>query len=104
MWSETRSPWRVADQFDPDETRERGAVGYSSAMDAALRMHAERTPNPDSIKWVVGRSVMQGGATVHFDTPPGVEVSPLAERLFAIDGVVGVFLAANFVTVTKRTE
>ncbi|HJO23509.1 MAG TPA: NifU family protein [Myxococcota bacterium] len=67
-------------------------------------MHAERTPNPDSIKWVVGRSVMQGGATVHFDTPPGVEVSPLAERLFAIDGVVGVFLAANFVTVTKRTE
>jgi Fe-S cluster biogenesis protein NfuA len=104
VWSETRSPWRVADQFDPDETRERGAVGYSSAMDAALRMHAERTPNPDSIKWVVGRSVMQGGATVHFDTPPGVEVSPLAERLFAIDGVVGVFLAANFVTVTKRTE
>jgi len=67
-------------------------------------MHAERTPNPDSIKWVLGRPVMEGGATVHFDASPGSEMSPLAERLFAVDGVVGVFLAANFVTVTKRSE
>ena len=73
-------------------------------MDAGLRMHAERTPNPDSIKWVLGRSVMEGGATVHFDAPPGPEMSPLAERLFAVDGVAGVFLASNFVTVTKRAE
>lgn len=73
-------------------------------MDAGLRMHAERTPNPDSIKWVLGQPVMEGGATVHFDAPPGPEMSPLAERLFAVDGVVGVFLASNFVTVTKRTE
>lgn len=74
-------------------------------MDAdLLRMHAERTPNPDSVKWVLGLSVMEGGVTAHFDTPPGSQVSPLAQRLFAVDGVIGVFLAANFVTVTKRTE
>lgn len=85
-------------------SRERAAVGYGLWMDAGLRMHAERTPNPDSIKWVLGRPVMEGGATVHFDAPPGPETSPLAERLFAVEGVVGVFLASNFVTVTKRTE
>ena len=67
-------------------------------------MHAERTPNPESVKWVLGRSVMEGGVTVHFDAPPGEDVSPLAERLFSVDGVTGVFLAANFVTVTKRAD
>lgn len=67
-------------------------------------MHAERTPNPDSVKWVLGRTVMEGGVTVHFDAPPGTEVSPLAEGLFSVDGVLGVFLASNFVTVTKRSE
>lgn len=73
-------------------------------MPPALRMHAERTPNPNSIKWVLGRSVVPGGVTAHFDGPPGPEMSPLAARLFEIDGVVVVFLASNFVTVTKRDD
>ena len=73
-------------------------------MDLGFRMHAERTPNPNSIKWVLGRTVAPGAATAHFEVKPSPGVSPLAARLFEVDGVVGAFLASNFVTVTKRPE
>ncbi len=73
-------------------------------MELGFRMHAERTPNPHSIKWVLGRPIVDAGVSVHFDSVPPTDVSPLAARLFAIDGVTVVFLASNFVTVTKRTE
>jgi Fe-S cluster biogenesis protein NfuA len=73
-------------------------------MDAGFRMHAERTPNPNSIKWVLGRPVVEGGISAHFDSRPSEEVSPLAARLFAIDGITLVFLGSNFVTITKRDD
>jgi NFU1 iron-sulfur cluster scaffold homolog, mitochondrial len=73
-------------------------------MDPGFRMHAERTPNPNSIKWVLGRTLVEGGVSAQFDAAPGAEVSPLAERLFGVPGVSGVFLASNFVTVTKRED
>lgn len=71
-------------------------------MDPGFRMHAERTPNPNSIKWVLSRPVVPGTSSAHFESAPPAEVSPLAARLFAIEGVVGVFLASNFVTVTRN--
>jgi Fe-S cluster biogenesis protein NfuA len=73
-------------------------------MEPGFRMHAERTPNPHSIKWVVSRSLAPPGATAHFRAPVGPDVSPLAARLFAIAGVEGVFVAGGFVTVTKRED
>jgi len=73
-------------------------------MDLGFRMHAERTPNPNSIKWVMGRRIVEGTASASFDAPPAREVSPLAHQLFSVDGVEGVFFAANFVTVSKREE
>jgi Fe-S cluster biogenesis protein NfuA len=69
-----------------------------------FHMHAERTPNPNSVKWVLSTPLLDAGQSAHFESPVGPEVSPLAARLFAIDGVVGVFLAASFVTVTKRAD
>jgi len=73
-------------------------------MDLGFRMHAERTPNPNSIKWVLGRPVVEGPASAHFEVAPTPDVSPLAARLFEVEGVVGAFLASNFVTVTKRPD
>jgi Fe-S cluster biogenesis protein NfuA len=64
-------------------------------------MHAERTPNPNSVKWVLSQTLAEGGDGAHFPDPVSETVSPLAARLFAVDGVVGVFVAGNFVTVTK---
>ncbi len=72
--------------------------------DLGFRMHAERTPNPNSIKWVLGRRLVEGTASAHFDSPPTPDVSALARQLFAVDGVVGVFFAANFATISKRAE
>lgn len=73
-------------------------------MDLGFRMHAERTPNPDSIKWVLAEALLPPGRSAHFAERVDPAVSPLAARLFAVEGVVAVFVAANFVTVTKRPE
>lgn len=73
-------------------------------MDLDFRMHAERTPNPQSIKWVLSKAIVPDGATASFPAPVPSEVSPLAARLFALPGIEGVFLASHFVTVTKREE
>ena len=73
-------------------------------MDPGIRMHAERTPNPNSIKWVLGQHLVEGGVGAHFDAKPAEEVSPFAARLFEIDGVTVVFLASNFVTITKQDD
>ncbi len=67
-------------------------------------MHAERTPNPNSLKWVLGQRLVEGSASAHFSEPPASDVSPLAARLFEIDGVEVVFVSANFVTITKRED
>ncbi len=71
-------------------------------MDLGFRMHAERTPNPNSIKWVLGETIIDAGSSAQFDARPSEAVSPLASKLFDVDGVAGVFIASNFITVTKR--
>jgi Fe-S cluster biogenesis protein NfuA len=63
-------------------------------------IETEQTPNPASLKFLPGRSVMEAG-TANFTESEGCERSPLAQRLFAIQGVVGVFLGADFVSVLK---
>lgn len=73
-------------------------------MDLGFRMRAERTPNPNSIKWILGEPILPAGQSAHFEHAVGPEVSPLAARLFGVEGITGVFLASNFVTVTKRDD
>ena len=73
-------------------------------MDLDFRMHAERTPNPNSIKWVLGRSLEPEGISANFQEPVTEEVSPLAFALFNVSGVTGVFLAGSFITVSKRDD
>lgn len=70
-------------------------------MDLGFRMHAERTPNPNSIKWVLGRTVADVVGSASFSTSISKEVSPLAAPILEIEGVEGVYLGPTFVTVTK---
>jgi Fe-S cluster biogenesis protein NfuA len=74
------------------------------AMDLGFRMHAERTPNPNSIKWVLGQTVADVVASASFARGVSEAVSPLAAPIVAIEGVTGVLLGPNFVTVTKRDD
>jgi Fe-S cluster biogenesis protein NfuA len=63
-------------------------------------IQTEPTPNPATLKFLPGRTVMPAG-TANFTDAEGAKRSPLAERIFAVEGVTGVFLGADFVTVTK---
>ncbi len=63
-------------------------------------IETEVTPNPATLKFVPGRAVLGEGAR-EFRSPAEAMVSPLAARLFEIDGVTAVFLGADFVSVTK---
>ncbi len=63
-------------------------------------IQTESTPNPATMKFLPGRVVLREGAA-DFPTAEAAQRSPLAARLFAIDGVCGVMLGTDFVTVTK---
>jgi len=63
-------------------------------------IQTEATPNPATLKFIPGRDVLAGG-TADFRTRVDAAASPLATRLFAIDGVDGVFLGSDFISVTK---
>jgi Fe-S cluster biogenesis protein NfuA len=63
-------------------------------------IQTEATPNPASLKFLPGRVVL-GSGTAEYRTADEATTSPLAERLFAVDGVSGVFLGNDFITVTK---
>ncbi len=63
-------------------------------------IQTEATPNPASLKFLPGREVL-GSGTAEFRSADEAIDSPLAERLFALPNVGGVFLGADFITVTK---
>jgi Fe-S cluster biogenesis protein NfuA len=60
----------------------------------------EATPNPATLKFLPGRGVLAEG-TADFRSKAEAASSPLATRLFAIEGVDGVFLGSDFISVTK---
>lgn len=63
-------------------------------------IQTETTPNPASLKFLPGRIVL-GAGTAEFRDSGEAARSPLAERLFGVNGVGGVFLGSDFITVTK---
>jgi len=66
-------------------------------------IQTEETPNPATMKFLPSCEVM-GDGTLEITAASGAAVSPLAEALFAIEGVKGVFLGRDFITVTKTTD
>ncbi|MDG2204427.1 MAG: NifU N-terminal domain-containing protein, partial [Alphaproteobacteria bacterium] len=61
-------------------------------------IQTESTPNPATLKFLPGNPVMETG-TANFAAPDEANRSPLAQSLFATEGVIGVFLGADFITV-----
>ena len=66
-------------------------------------IQTEPTPNPATLKFLPGRAVMEQG-TANFTDVAAATRSPLAQRLFGLSGVAGVFLGADFITVSKDQE
>jgi Fe-S cluster biogenesis protein NfuA len=64
-------------------------------------IYAESTPNPSSMKFVANQLLVNDGATAQYLSKAETKGSPLAAKLFEFPFVKAVFMAANFITVTK---
>ena len=64
-----------------------------------MLIETEATPNPQTVKFLPGQAVMSGG-TRDFATPEEAAASPLANALFRLGDVTGVFFGRDFVSVT----
>ncbi|MEQ9245449.1 MAG: NifU N-terminal domain-containing protein, partial [Nitratireductor sp.] len=65
-------------------------------------IQTEATPNPATLKFLPGRVVLEEGTADFREAESAAETSPLAERLFSVSGVTGVFFGYDFITVTKE--
>ena len=65
-------------------------------------IQTEQTPNPLTLKFLPGRVVMKEG-TAFYQNVSDADNSPMAKRLFSVDGVKGVFLGSDFITITKSS-
>ncbi|KAI3379226.1 hypothetical protein SNEBB_006044 [Seison nebaliae] len=71
-----------------------------------LFIQTQETPNPNSLKFLPNRSVLpdEFGATKDFQNARDASQSPLAEKIFELEGVKSVFFANDFITVTKDDD
>jgi Fe-S cluster biogenesis protein NfuA len=63
-------------------------------------IQTEATPNPATLKFIPGRPVLPG-STRDYRSIDDAQESPMAQRLFSVSGVSGVFLGQDFISVTK---
>jgi Fe-S cluster biogenesis protein NfuA len=66
-------------------------------------IQTEQTPNPATVKFLPGQTVMETGSA-EFKTPDAATNAPLAQRLFALQGVSGVFFGRDFISVSKAAD
>jgi Fe-S cluster biogenesis protein NfuA len=76
------------------------AYQYPTEKVREMFIQTESTPNPATLKFLPGQAVLEAG-TADFPNVDAAEKSPLARRVFEVDGVTGVFFGTDFVTVTK---
>lgn len=67
----------------------------------AISIYTEMTPNPETLKFVANK-LLYPGKSVEFLSKEETESSALAQELFGFEYVKGVFIASNFVTLTKN--
>jgi Fe-S cluster biogenesis protein NfuA len=71
--------------------------------ESSVDVRLEFTPNPNTLKFVVDRTFLERGAA-NFPDSKKAAGSPLAEALFKVQGISGVMIGTNFVTITKAPD
>lgn len=75
----------------------------SNTSNMIISIYTEMTPNPETMKFVANK-LLYPGKSIDFPEEKDAAPSPLAQALFAFPFVKGVFIASNFVTLTKTTD
>ena len=70
---------------------------------AIVSIYTEMTPNPETMKFVANK-LLYPGKSIDFPDEASATPSPLAQELFGFPFVRGVFIASNFVTLTKMPD
>ncbi len=70
----------------------------------AVSVYAEANPNPESMKFVLSTVLLPDGVSVDYPNVEAAANSPFAQELFNFEYVSRIFIASNFVTVTKSTN
>lgn len=68
-----------------------------------VSIYTEATPNPETMKFVANK-LLYPGKSADFSAIETAKPSPLATELFGFPFVKGVFIASNFVTLTKTVD
>ena len=68
-----------------------------------ISIYTEMTPNPETMKFVANK-LLYPGKSIDFPEVSTAEASPLAQELFGFPFVKAIFIASNFVTLTKTAE
>jgi Fe-S cluster biogenesis protein NfuA len=68
-----------------------------------ISIYTEMTPNPETMKFVANK-LLYPGKSIDFQEESSAQVSPLAMELFSFPFIKSVFIASNFVTLTKTNE
>jgi Fe-S cluster biogenesis protein NfuA len=68
-----------------------------------ISIYTEMTPNPETMKFVANK-LLYPGKSIDFPDAEAVQASPLATELFGFPFIKAVFIASNFVTLTKTPE
>lgn len=75
----------------------------NAAGNTIVSIYTEMTPNPETMKFVANK-LLYPGRSIDFPEEKDAQPSPLAQELFTFPFVKGVFIASNFVTLTKTAE
>jgi len=73
----------------------------SAIEDSPVYVSLEFTPNPDTLKYSVNRTLLSSGSLSFDSAADAQEQSPLAHKLLTADGVSAVMLGTTFLTVTR---
>jgi Fe-S cluster biogenesis protein NfuA len=68
-----------------------------------ISIYTEMTPNPSTMKFVANK-LLYPGKSIDFQDETQVAASPLAKELFSFPFIKGVFIASNFITLTKTND
>ena len=68
-----------------------------------ISIYTEMTPNPETMKFVANK-LLYPGKSIDFPDEASAAPSPLAQELFTFPFIKSVFIASNFITLTKTNE